>query len=237
MTGARSGRAMRNGLRACALALIAVPSVVWADPWIPAAGTGKVKPMIRLSNGDRRFLTSRFTTATQPSSAETQTQFRVTGVHGLGGRLSVEYDFRGGILRSSKRKDHKDVVTDASGPQDQEIGLNYGLRQTPSFADSLTLNIVMPTGSTSSRPALGSGHLAIEPDYQVGTNFANGRAFSTLEIGARIFADGVATQARTYLNVGFKPLDCLTLVGSAFYVRTHPRPRPRSLPRDDRARP
>ncbi len=212
---------MARRLRGCGLvALLMVPGTAWADPWIPTAGTGTAKPMIRLSGADRAFPASGFTTTSQPSSAATQTQLRITGVHGLGYGFSLEYDFRGAFLHNSKRKGKNDIVTNSSGLQDQKLGLNYGLIQTPSFANSVTFNIVIPTGSNSRSPALGSGQWAVEPDYQMGVTFAGGRGFSTLQIGPRVFTDGVATQVRTYLNVGYKPIDRLTLVGSAFYVRT-----------------
>lgn len=221
MRALRRGPAAQACLRVYGVAaLLMTPCAAWADPWIPDAGTGTVKSMMRWSGGDRGFPASGFTTNTQPSSAATQTQLRVTGVHGVGDGFSIEYDFRGAFLHNSRRKGKKDIVADSSGLQDEKIGLNYGLRQTTAFADSVTFNIVVPTGSASRSPALGSGQWAIEPDYQAGITFAGGRAFSTLQIGPRTFADGVATQVRTYLNVGFMPIRRLTLVGSAFYVRT-----------------
>jgi len=212
----RGARLLAIGLTALVLA----PAPARADPWIPAAGTGVTKPMIRRFTGNRAFPAGGFTTNTRPSSTDTQTQIRVTGVHGLGDGFSLEYDFRAGFLRKSARKRKREIVSGSAGLEDQEIGLNYGLRQTKAFADSVTLNVVAPAGSASSTPHLGTGRWAIEPDYQVGFSRNGGRVFSTLEVGPRIFLDGAATQLRAALEVGVVPVRQLTLSGSVFYVRT-----------------
>ncbi|HVC62940.1 MAG TPA: transporter [Acetobacteraceae bacterium] len=221
VAAARRG-AGRGGrlVAACLAGLMLAPCAAWADPWIPPEGTGTVKPMIRFFRGNRAFPTSGFTTNTQPSSTETHTQFRITGEHGLGHGFSVEYDFRDGFLGNSKFRQNKKMVANSSGLEDQKIGLNYGLRQTRSFADSATLNVVIPTGSASSTPRLGTGRWAIEPDYQVGFSFNGGRVFSTLVAGPRAFLDGAATQLRAELEVGVSPIRRLTLSGTVFYVRT-----------------
>ena len=100
--GLRKGRIGGRALTACLAGLMLAPGAVWASPWIPAGGTGTIKPMIRYSSGDRAFSASNFTTSAQPSSNKTQTQLRVTGEHGLGHRFSLEYDLRAGFLSESK---------------------------------------------------------------------------------------------------------------------------------------
>ena len=94
------------------------------------------------------------------------------------------------------------------------------MRQTSSFADAATLNVVAPTVSPSRTPRLDTGRWAIEPDYQIGLRSPGGSVFSTLEIGPRFFLDGGATQLRTELKAGATPIRRLALSGSVFYVRT-----------------
>ena len=211
-------RRLRTGAALlAALVLLARPAV--ADPWVPAAGDGTIKPMLRLFNANEAYPSAGgFTTNRVPAGTESKTEYRVTGVHGLGGDFSLEYDFRAALLRKSERKHHHIVSTKAWGLEDQRIGLNYGLRQTKGFADSVELNVVLPTGLAGSSPALGTGRWAIEPDYQIGV--ASGRFSASLAVGPRQFLDGAVTQLRADARVGFKASHRLTLAASAFYVRS-----------------
>jgi len=152
-----------------ALAPVLIVFPASADPWIPAAGTGKVKSVLRLYRSDRTFSSSHFGSETFPSTSKiSETQLKVTGEHGLGDGWALQYDLR--AAQESKTKTKKNISTTytASGLQDQEIGLVRGLRQGEVFADAIALNIILPTGSASSNPQLGVGHTAIEPDYQFG---------------------------------------------------------------------
>ena len=189
-----------------------------ADPWIPAAGHGVAKPMLRYFTGNTAFPSSGFTTRTTPSSKQTSVQLRITGALGLGHRLSLEYDLRGAWVQKSRVKHQQTLTSTSAGLQDQEIGLNYGLTQTPGFAQSVTFNIVIPAGQTKPSPGLGTGRWAVEPDYQLG--LAHGPFAATLMIGPRVFLDGGATQLCTTLFLSARALPRLTLYGEVFYVRT-----------------
>ncbi len=221
-TGTRRGHPSWR-LRALALAsgAILAPLPARADPWVPAAGTGEIKPMLRYFDANTAFSpTGGFTSNTVSGPTETETQIRITGEHGLGHGFSLEYDLRDGFLRKTRVKGKKDITTSAAGLRDQEIGLNYGLTQRPDFADSVTFNVVLPTGTAGSLPALGTGRWAVEPDFQIGTRFAGGHAHLTGTFGPRIFLDGLTTQLRGTVGIGVSPLRGLTLSATAFYVRT-----------------
>lgn len=201
-----------------ALILAAHPQGVRADPWIPGTGQGVVEPMVRFYRASRAFPADRFTTSTQPSSTEEETQYRVIGRHGIGHGLSIEYDLRAGTAEKIRYKHKKRITSDASGLEDQVVGLNFGLRQSRHFADSATFNVVFPTGSRTSVPALGSGNWAVEPDYQLG--IAHGPVTATLLMGPRLFLDGGATQLRASLWVGTGVSPRLSVAGTLFYART-----------------
>jgi hypothetical protein len=217
-------RTTRTRSRRAGLAVIAATAVLLgaasaaAEPWIPSAGNGVVKPMVRLFHADEAFSPDAFSLDTQPASTRDLTQYRLLGVHGLGHRLSLEYDLRAGEA-SSTRMHHGQLVTESSGGlQDQEVGLNFGLRQTRAFADSVSLNLIAPTGSASASPALGTGQWAVEPDYQLG--LSRGPVGLTLQLGARVFPDSGATQLRTTTELAVRPFRRFSLTGSAFLVRT-----------------
>ena len=90
------------------------------------------------------------------------------GTQGLGDGWSLEYDLRGGRVRSFTDHHHVPRARISAGLQDEEIGLNRGLVQTKTFADSLELNLVIPAGRTKPAPSLGTGRWAVEPDFQAG---------------------------------------------------------------------
>ncbi len=199
-----------------ALAILAILGAgrASADPWIPSAGHGTVKPMVRLYSADSSFSASGFGTNTQPSSKLNINQFRIVGVAGLGHDLSLEYDLRAAQVRSSRHG----VTATNTGFQDQEIGLNYGLTQTPNFADSITLNVIAPTGAVKPPPPLGVGRWAIEPDAQFGLH--HGPVNLSLIAGPRFFLDGNAIQLRAETDLSARVTRRLTLLGSVFFVNT-----------------
>ena len=201
---------------AVALCLVSLPAA--ADPWVPAAGAGDIEAMVRQYVATRAFAATSFGTATTPASEERDLMYRVTGVHGIGNRLSIEYDLRIGHLEKYRIKHHTAIVNSASGEEDQEIGLNYGLRQRARFADSIAINYVVPMGSTHSIPALGTGQAAVEPDYQLGVAWRGVTA--TLKTGPRVFVDGGAAQMRLDMGVGVDLLHRVEITGTLFVVRT-----------------
>ncbi len=190
-----------------------------ADPWIPPAGSGIAKAEVRLYTADRHFPHSHFGTSTTPASKLSLTQFRLTGATGLGHDLSLEYDLR----VASTRLSHLGAAHTSTGPQDQEIGLNYGLTQTPAFADSLTFNLIAPTGAAKPPPALGTGRWAVEPDAQFGLR--QGPLSATLIAGPRVFLDGGATQLRAELDLFASATPRIALTGTVFFVNTLQRQR------------
>ena len=199
---------------------VTVSFPAFTDPWIPAAGEGKLKAVVRWYQSHRVFSSSHYGTQTFPSTSKyTETQLKVTGEHGLGNGWALRYDLRAAELRKAKKKN----TYTASGLEDQTLGLVYGLHQTPSFADALAFNVVFPTGSTTSHPQLGVGEYAVEPDYQIGVKRRYGDhhyVTGTLTLGPRVFLDGGATQLRASLDVGTNVSSKVAVFGSLFYVHT-----------------
>lgn len=213
-------RALRRVAGAGLLALACLPPLApaVADPWIPPAGSGVAKPMLRYFSGDTGFPANSFSSRTSPASKQDVIQFRIAGTLGLGHDLSLEYDLRGARVWESHTKHNHTITSTASGLQDQEVGLNYGLTQRKDFAQSIELNMVAPTGRSVPSPGLGSGRWAVEPDYQLGVK--QGPFSATLIVGPRIFLDGNATQFRTTLDVAVHVAPRLTLSSEVFFVRT-----------------
>ena len=144
--------------------------------------------------------------------------YRILGTQGIGGRWSIEYDLRAARAEKIRYKHGARLTESASGLEDQEVGLNFGLRQRQTFADSIELNIIAPTGRATGSPQLGAGHAALEPDYQLG--IARGPLLATVKTGARVFVDGAAAQLRTDIEVGFHVSPRIELAGTLFFVRT-----------------
>lgn len=203
---------------ALCLAALPITRPAFADPWIPAAGDGVVKPMVRLFHGNRAFPPTGFTTNTVPASSESATQYRITGVQGLGDGFSLEYDLRGARVRRFTDRHHVPVADISWGLQDEELGLNYGVVQTPHVAASVELNVVIPAGSTKPAPSLGTGRWALEPDYQLGV--AQRWGSLSVILGPRIFLDGAATQLRTTIDMSARATRRLSFTGEMFFVRT-----------------
>jgi hypothetical protein len=215
-------------IKICVRMLIAFASVLIvfpasADPWIPAAGTGKVKPILRFYRSDRTFSSSHFGSETFPGTSKTsETQLKVTGEHGLGDGWALQYDLRAAQDSKTKTKKNKSTTYTASGLQDQEIGVVRGLRQGDDFADAVALNIILPTGSVSSNPQLGVGHTAIEPDYQFGIKhrFGQSLAYGSFSIGPRMFFNSSVTQWRATADVGTQLFRNVDVFGTLFCART-----------------
>lgn len=205
-------------LVAAALGLAARPVTGRADARIPAPGEGSIEPMIRFFDATREFSHSAFGVSTQPSSEERYSMYRITGTQGIGGRLSIEYDLRAAHVEKIRYQGGSRLVQSVSGLQDQEVGINLGLHQRPGFADSLELNVVAPTGTTTGSPQLGAGHAALEPDYQLG--IMHGPFLAALKTGARIFVDGAAAQLRTDIEFGVSVTPRVEFAGTLFFVRT-----------------
>lgn len=210
-------RLVRSVAAVSAVVCILVSGPADADPWIAAAGHGTFEPMLRDYTADQSFSASSFGTATHSASNKRQLQLRLTGSHGIGSRLAIEYDLRAARVSV----EHKHATYTATGWQDQLIGLNYGLRQTSEFADSVSIDMVFPTGSATDNPALSTGHTAVEPDYQVGITRKGWSA--TLRTGPRIFLDGEAVQWRADATLGVRVTSRLTVEGRLFLVRTEHR--------------
>lgn len=208
-------------LAGLATALLAVAAS--ADPWIPPAGSGKIKPVVRFYNSDRAFSPSSFASHTVPSSSKyDETQIKVTGEHGLGGGWALQYDLRAAKDSKTKTKHGLSTTHTAFGLQDQEIGLVRGLRQGDNFADALALNVVLPAGSTSSTPQLGVGHAAIEPQYQFGIRHRFGQrlAYGSFSVGPRVFLNSGVTQWRATADIGTRLVGRLAVFGTLFCSRT-----------------
>ena len=201
-----------------AFAFLAATGVAKADPWIPAAGDGSAKFMVRLFDANRAYPGTGFGSGTIPASKQNETQLRITGVQGIGDGFSIEYDLRAGHKQDRSTKHGITTSLATTGLEDQEVGLNYGLVQSPFSALSMTINVIVPTGSSRSNPALGTGHLAIEPDVQAG--FKTGPFTVTGELGGRVFTDSGVTQLRGTLYAGWHVLPRLTLFGTGFASRT-----------------
>ncbi len=235
---------MRNARRwtwrtaAAVLALAPLPPA-FADPWIAAAGAGSVDFAIRQFDATQAFLPGEYGTSTLPASELRYSMLRMTGEHGLGHGLSIEYDLRAAHVEKIRTRHGRRVVESSLGVEDQEVGLNIGLTQGRRFADSIALNVVAATGSITSHPALGTGHTAVEPDFQAG--FAASRWRVSLKTGPRVFVDGGAAQMRAELDASVRISRRIELGGVLFYVRTlamrHPLPTTDSAERYDLLRP
>lgn len=226
--------------RMAAAALILTPvAPVFADPWIPAAGAGSVGFAIRQFDATQAFLPGQYGTSTVPASELRYSMLRITGEHGLGHGLSIEYDLRAAHVQKIRTRHGRRLLESSVGVEDQEVGLNIGLTRGRRFADSMTLNVVVATGSATSHPALGTGHAAVEPDFQAG--LAGSRWRISLKTGPRVFVDGGAAQMRAELEAGVRISRRIELGGVLFYVRTlamrHPLPATDSAERYDLLRP
>ncbi len=233
-------RGKRRWTRRVAVALILAPlPLAYADPWVPPAGTGALDFAIRQFDATRAFLPDQYGTSTLPASELRYTMLRITGEHGLGHRLSIEYDLRAARVEKIRIRHGRRVAEDSQGVEDQEVGLNIGLTQGRAFADSLTLNVVAATGAAHGTPALGTGHTAVEPDFQAG--YAARRWRVSLRTGPRVFVDGGAAQMRAELDADVRLSSRIELGGVLFYVRTlamrHPLPLADSAERYDLLRP
>jgi hypothetical protein len=180
-----------------------------------------------------------YSSSTLPASELRYTMLRITGEQGLGHRLSIEYDLRAARVQKIRTKHARRLVETSIGAEDQEVGLNIELAHGHAFADSVTMNVVAAAGSTTSTPALGTGHTAIEPDFQAG--LAGGGWRLTLKAGPRVFLDGGAAQMRAELDSSVRLSRRIDFGMILFYTRTvalrHPLPLSDSAERYDLLRP
>lgn len=197
-----------------------------ADPWLPPAGTGKVKAVVRSYHADRTFSASGWGSETFPSKTRyRENSLKVTGLHGLGDGWALQVDLRAASVRKTKQKKNVETTQSASGLQDQLIGLVRGLRQGEGFADAVALNAVFPIGSTSSTPQLGVGHFAIEPQYLFGIRhrFGSRTAYGSFSVGPRLYLAGHVAQWRATARAGIILVPKVDLFGTLFYARTRTR--------------
>ncbi len=207
------------GIAACR----AVSFPAQADPWIPPKGSGVIKPVIRFYHSARLFPLTHFGTTTSPThSVENETQLRLTGDHGLGRDWALEYDLRAARATKTKTSRHGTASYQASGVGDQEIGLVHGLRRGRFFADSIALNAVLATGSTTSNPQLGVGHNAVEPDYEFGFTHRFGSHFTygSFAVGPRIFTNSGIIEWRMAGEVGTEVVRRFYAFATFFSSRT-----------------
>lgn len=191
-----------------------------ADAWIPAAGTGDFKWMLRYSFADSSFDPNTFSQQTHPSTKEHATQIRLTGVHGLGYGLALDYDLRYGFLYQSKTKKGITAINTNNGLQDQRLGLDYGLTQNTNFADAVGLSIIYPGGPSGTHPALDCGQWAMEPDYLIGFKPGFADLTANLKVGVRLFFDGGVTQFRTHFELSEPLIHGVRLMEKVLFVRS-----------------
>lgn len=218
----------RRGGAWAGLLLLAAVTPAAAAPWLPPAGHGVVKPMLRLFDAQTGFSSSGWSSDPIAGPTERETQLRVTGEAGLGHGFALDYDLRYGFLSKIRRKGKRDLASFAHGPRDQEIGLAHRLVATPRMAAAWVVNVVIPTGSAATTPALGTGRWAIEPDLELGRRWDGGRIGVSAQVGPRIFLDGDAEQLRATLTLNAALGRRFRLSGEAFFSRTarnrHPLP-------------
>ncbi|MDE2184688.1 MAG: hypothetical protein KGJ78_16840 [Alphaproteobacteria bacterium] len=207
-------------LGALTIPLALATGAAHAGAWIPDAGTGDAKAMVRYSSADQSFPEQSFSTTTLPSSTTSLIQLRLVGEQGLGNGFSLDYDLRYGFLHRSKTKHGVTFAEDRSGLQEQRIGLNYGLTQDEDFADAVGLSVVTPGTTSSSGPQLGSGQWAMEPVYRIGFKPGFWHLTGNFDVSSRVFLDGGAAQFRTHLEIAVPVFDKMHLSGNLFFVRT-----------------
>ena len=213
----------RRALRASAArvaASVLMAGAAHADAWIPAEGTGFVEPQLRYSFADQIFPAGSFSNVTSPGAKEHQSQLRLIGDYGLGSGFSLDYDLRYAFLTRSKVKKGVTVVNNYSGPQDQRIGLNYGLTQSEDFADTVGLSVIVPGRAIAGTPGMSSVYWAVEPIYRVGFKPGFWHLKGEFDIEPRVFLDGGATQFRSHLEIGAPIFDGVHLAGKLFFART-----------------
>jgi len=204
-------------LLGCIGAFVIAPSL--AAQQIPEAGKGKVKVETRFYRAHAVFPAASFSTSRLPSKKTvTGSLTKIVGDYGLGGKWAFLYHLRFAYLDKSK----KQASFTTFGLQDQTIGIERGLRQGDGFSDAVDLKFVLPTGSTTSVPQLGTGHFAIEPDYEMGFTHHVGKRFvyGDVSIGPRIFTNSGVTQLQTSGELGGRFFRKINVFGTVFLART-----------------
>lgn len=201
------------------VALLAVPAR--AQPWIPPAGSGAVKATVRLYNASRSFSSHSFGVSTYPRTSQIDDrQLRVGLVYGLGDGWAFNYYLRGDDLRKTKHG----KTASTTGLQNQYIGLSHALRQSPSFADAVSLFLITPTltHARAADPTLGVNRTAFEALYEVGVagRLGGHPVFASLALGPWVYPQNGVVQLRSSLEVGIGVVRHLTVIGTLFLSRT-----------------
>lgn len=211
---------MRTKLRFGALVLLGCLSGLWLAPSlasqeIPGAGKGKIKVETRFYSADSVFSPSTFGSNTLPSKTKVTGRLtKIVGDYGLGGKWALIYHLRFASLDKVKKR----ASYTAFGLQDQTIGVERSFQQSENFSDGIALKFVLPTGSTTSIPQLGTGHFAIEPDYQFGFTRHMGKRFVYVDfsLGPRVFTSSGVTQLRSTEEVGGRLFSKVNVFGTFF---------------------
>ncbi len=215
---------MRTKVKFSALILLGCMSGLWFAPSlagqeIPGAGKGKVKVETRFYSADSVFSASTFGSTTLPTKTKiTGRLTKIVGDYGLGGKWALIYHLRFASLEKAKKR----ATFTAFGLQDQTVGVERGFRQSESFSDGVALKFVLPTGSTTSIPQLGTGHFAMEPDFQLGFTRHLGERFvyGDFSLGPRVFTGSGVTQLRSTGEVGGRLISKVNVFGTFFLART-----------------
>ena len=187
------------------------------------AGTGRINPILRYYRSDRVFPSSRFGSTTEPgTSVFSEKQLKITGEHNLGAGWALRYDLRAATVSKTKTRHGTRTTATATGLQDQAVGVVRDLTRSHSFVNALAVSIVLPTGSTTSDPQLGVGHLAVEPNYGLGIahRFGQHRASGSLSIGPRLFFDSGIIQWRASAGAGVMLTRSVDVFTTLFLART-----------------
>ncbi len=190
-----------------------------AGQQIPDTGTGKVKVESRFYSANQVFPLTSFGPSRLASNKKfTGSMTKIVGDYGLGRKWALLYHLRFAYLDKTKKR----ANFTAFGFEDQTIGIERGFRQTEGFSDAIDLKFVLPTGSTTSVPQLGTGHFAIEPDYQLGFTRNMGKRFvyGDFSIGPRVYSNSGLTQLQTSGEVGGRFFRKVNVFGTCFLART-----------------
>jgi hypothetical protein len=190
-------RALLSGFLASIVA--AAPLCASADPRLPKPHHAKTKIQLRWSSGASAFSATSYGTATAPASSEHETLLRGLGTYALSDRWGIEYDLRAATLVKTRHG----VAQSATGLEDQLIGVERAFARGSTFADAVAINVLFPTGSTSSAPPLGQGAFAIQPGFEFELRGRGPRAaYFTATAADRLYSAGFGSQWRATAELG-----------------------------------
>ncbi len=214
---------MKMRVRLCVLILAgclsgpALPLRVMAQT-LPPAGFGKVKMETRFYHANSVFSSTNFDVQKLPSKKTVTGRLtKIVGEYGLNNNWALLFRIRFASVDKTK----KAKTSSAFGLQDQTIGLERGFRQEEAFTEAVDFKVIIPTGSTTSVPQLGTGHWAIEPDYGFGFahHFHRRFVYANSWFGTRIFPDSGATQLRITSETGGRAFSKVNAFGTLFLSR------------------